>query len=700
MARREPLTLPFRRAALPGAALLSLILAAGPGCNPSPPSPTAPPPPGDIGPRGPAAIQVSGDPWVLSTDTWDGYRGSYLSNGYLGARLNQTGTGWAEVNAERSFVAGNYVNANEALVDHPPLLPLRIEANGRVFGSAPAEIKKYHQEVRLKEAVLVTRATWDTGKGEADLELQTALLRQEPDLALVRVTVDNRSSTPFRLSAAASEGGKAATSAGEWAVTSSQRGVTFATILTPLDPGTAGSTEGVELASGQKGDYALVTQVTGGRPPANHARRGRPEVDAAQVASWLEGHRKAWVELWKGDIEIEGDPEAQQVVRTCLFYLLASTREDSDNGVAPMGLSNSSFSGHVFWDMDSWMLPAVLPQHPQLAKAMLEYRYRTLDGARANAKRERLPGASYAWESGLTGKETLGQGTTFTHGRHVSGDVALALKQYYAATGDAAWLKSRAWPILKATADNWAARAKPEKGAYVVKQVTTPDENAGRVDHSAWTQYVARTNLELASEAARAAGQPADPRWRKVAKGLTFLRDPNGVILSYAGFTEKSKSKQADALLLLHPGSLDLPEAEQKKLYEFYAPRVIANGPAMTDAIHAIAAARLGMGEEALKRFQESYRPFVRPPFHMFSEKRTRDNVCFLTGAAGVVEAVLYGFAGLRLEPDPSDATRAHMAPHLPSGWKALRLRNVHWRGKRWDVEIIEGGEATVWRPK
>jgi trehalose/maltose hydrolase-like predicted phosphorylase len=346
--------------------------------------------------------------------------------------------------------------------------------------------------------------------------------------------------------------------------------------------------------------------------------------------------------------------------------------------------------------MDSWMFPAALPQHPELARAMLEYRYRTLPGARANARAEGLPGASYAWESAATGRETL-QGQVFTHGRHVSGDVALALKQYYQATGDREWLRSRAWPILEDTADNWAARAKPDgKGGFVVRQVTTPDENAGQVDHSAWTHHVARVNLRFAAETARELNLPVNPKWEQTAKGLGYLRNPEGLILSYDGFNASKKSKQADALLLVHPGEERLSDEELGRLYDFYAPRVIDSGPAMTDAVHAIAAARLGRSEEALDRFRKSYQPFVRPPFHVFSEKRTRDNLSFITGAAGVVEAALYGFAGLRLEPDPEQADRPRAEPHLPPGWTALRVRRLHWRARVWDLEV-KPGSGPVW---
>jgi trehalose/maltose hydrolase-like predicted phosphorylase len=289
----------------------------------------------------------------------------------------------------------------------------------------------------------------------------------------------------------------------------------------------------------------------------------------------------------------------------------------------------------------------------------------------------------------------------FRHGRHVTGDVALALRQYYGATGDRTWLRTRAWPILKETADNWAARAQPDgRGGFVVRRVTTPDELAGQVDHSAWTHHVARVNLEFAAEAARALGEPANPRWEKTARGLGFLRDPgSGLILSYAGFGKRTKAKQADVLLLAHPGEARLPEEEWGRLYDYYAPRVISNGPAMTDAIHAIVAARLGRGEEARQRFRQSYQPFVRPPFHLFSEKRSRDNLCFLTGAAGVVEAVLYGFGGLRLEGAGEREDRPRVEPHLPPGWKSLRVRNLQWKGKAWDLEI-KPGAAPIWTPR
>jgi trehalose/maltose hydrolase-like predicted phosphorylase len=640
---------------------------------------------------------VSADPWVLGTDLWDSnVRSAYLGNGYLGQRFALTGTGLSGAEKAAGYLAGNY--REESLQPLSPLLPLQIRAGAAVFGADAAHLKPYHQELRLREGTLLTRGTWDTGAGPAEVEIETALLRQQPDLALARVRISNQGRSPVQVlipeDAYPAPGTKRSTDR----VVYTADGVTLENSLTDLGHPEA-VTLSYEVAPGQKGEFALVTRVQGGPIKLRGALETLPRVESAQVDRWLEGHRQAWGRLWERDIEIEGDAEAQQVVRACLFQLLSSTRDESGTGVPPMGLSGNAFSGHVFWDMDSWMLPALLPQHPELARAMLEYRYRTLEGARANAAKEKLPGASYAWESGSTGREAL-QGGEFVHGRHVSGDIALALKQYYTATGDREWLKSRAWPILKATADNWVARAQPDgSGGLTFKQVTTPDELAGRVDQSAWTQHVARVNLEFATEAAGVAGQAADPKWLQTAKKLGYLRDPQTkLILPYAGFKETTKAKQADLLLVAFPGEEKLGQEELAKTYDYYVPKVIANGPAMTDAVHAVVAARLGRDDEALKRFRESYRPFVRPPYHVFSEKRSRDNLAFHTGAAGVVEAVVYGFGGLHPEADASQPDRPRLEPHVPAEWKTLRLHGVQWRGKSWDVEL-KPGAAPAWQP-
>jgi trehalose/maltose hydrolase-like predicted phosphorylase len=230
-------------------------------------------------------------------------------------------------------------------------------------------------------------------------------------------------------------------------------------------------------------------------------------------------------------------------------------------------------------------------------------------------------------------------------------------------------------------------------GAFGIRQVATPDENAGVVDNSAWTNYIAGRNLEIAAEAAGILGRGPDPRWKQVAAGLKLPRDPaTGLIQEFAGYTG-TRIKQADVLLLIHPGQMNLTDAEKATLFDYYAERTIDVGPAMSDSIHAIVAAEIGRGEEAYRHFQESYRPFLRPPFLYFSEKRTRDNLYFHTGAGGCLQSILYGFGGLRFQ-DTDRPSVDH--PLLPAAWQALEIRRLRWRGRDWDLRLEKGVEPVL----
>jgi trehalose/maltose hydrolase-like predicted phosphorylase len=651
-------------------------------------------------PAPPAGPPVS-DPWLpVSSDPAANRYPPYLGNGYLGFQVGISGCGWDGQAALPAYVAGLYVDETLTPIPSPAAVSLQ-GSNGEVLGAKAEELSGYAQRLSFRGGHLSTHARWQSGSAGAEVDVDCLAHRARPHLAVTRIRVRNIGGTPLTVAAPAAPFAPpfstapatalGATGALEVAEATASGGtrVAIATLFQPAATAGGGQKEyGVE--PGQPGDFtrfsAVYSSLDGPDPAAAAAR----EVSAAQAAGWdaLErSHAAAWAQLWQGDIEIEGDAEAQAVARACRFYLLESVRPELDSGVPPMGLSAAAFGGHVFWDMDSWMLPAVLPQEPGLAKAMFSYRNRTLPGAKANAQAEGKAGAAYAWESAATGREVSPE--PFRRGRHIDGDVALAARQYWRATHDTAWLRAAAWPVLRATADYWVSRAeRGSDGNLHIRQVSTPDENAGLVDDSAWTLYGARANLEFAAEAARTLHQPVPPAWEKTAAALTLPRDPkSGLIQEYAGYDGKP-AKQADTLLLLHPGGMPASPEETTKLYDYYAGRVIQNGPAMTDAIHAILAARLSRGDEALTRFRAAYQPFLRQPFGMFSEKRSKDNLCFLTGAAGVLQSLLYGFAGLQL-----DDTRAPVAhPCLPSGWTSLTVHRIAWRGRHFDLRVDRAG--------
>ncbi|MDQ2798938.1 MAG: hypothetical protein M3Y13_04765, partial [Armatimonadota bacterium] len=378
-----------------------------------------------------------------------------------------------------------------------------------------------------------------------------------------------------------------------------------------------------------------------------------------------------------------------------------------DHSIPPFGLSSNLYGGHIFWDAEVWMLPALLVQHPEYAKSIIAYRFKTLAQAKKNAKQHGFAGAEYAWESAGTGAEMAP--AEFAKERHITADVGWAAWQYYLWTGDKGYLKKEGWPVLQATAQYWASRVtEGADGKYHIKGVLSPDETAGVVDDDAYTNAVVQANLRAATAAAKSMGQGADPKWAVIAKGMYFPFDKERGIPAEndTPMTDRFDAKQADTLLLVHPLNVPFDAATTGKMLDFYTAHTSKFGPAMTSSIEAVVAARLGQGQKSLDLFHDSYRPFMRGPWDAFAEKRTSNRVYFCTGMGGCLQSVLYGFAGLQVVAAGEKGQGTKIAgdseaslyadPHLPPGWTGLTVKGVKFRGRTFDVGIGAGNKVTA----
>ncbi|WP_254640054.1 glycoside hydrolase family 65 protein [Chitinophaga sp. GbtcB8] len=386
----------------------------------------------------------------------------------------------------------------------------------------------------------------------------------------------------------------------------------------------------------------------------------------------LQHHQQAWDSLWKSDIVIDGDPQAQQDVHSMMYHLYSFVREGTAYSPSPMGLSGLGYNGHVFWDAELWMYPALLVLHPELAKSMIEYRYQRLEAAKRNAFANGFKGAMYPWESAESGvEETPVWALSGPFEHHITADVAAAAWNYYAVTQDKQWLREKGYPILSATADFWASRVERNgPGHYDIKNVVAADEWAENVDNNAFTNAAAKANLNYATQAANILGIKPDADWMVVAGNIPILKMDNGVTQEHAAYHGEG-IKQADANLLAYPlAEITDPKQVQKDL-EYYETRVPNEGtPAMTQAVFALLYARLGNGGKAYHWFQDAYLQNLNPPFRVIAETKGGTNPYFATGAGGLLQAVLMGFGGLEITPKGI----LQLKTALPPGWKKLTI--------------------------
>ena len=454
--------------------------------------------------------------------------------------------------------------------------------------------------------------------------------------------------------------------------------------------------------------------------------RGTCGAGAQEVVA---GHLRKWAERWAAsDVQIQGDDQIQSALRFALHHLnSAANPEDDRVSIGARGLTGEAYLGHVFWDTDIFMLPFYTLTWPEAARSLLRYRYLTLPAARAKAQSMGLRGALYAWESADTGDEATPPTATFPDGhrepvvngtqeQHISADVAYAVWQYWMATGDIAFLLEGGAEIILETARFWASRAVAETDSrYHIRHVIGPDEYHYDIDDNAFTNEMARWNIERGLEVAAllqrqwrkiwvALSQRIDLQaselkyWRKVAGGLAVRPSPvNGLIEQFSGFfaldpvdlgqlprsgmpvdmvlgPERTRHsqviKQADVVQLLALLGDQYTSRERKANFSFYEP-ICAHGSSLSPSVHALVAARLGEVDLAMRYLRQTAMidlddavPAAALGVHM--------------GAlGGLWQAVVFGFVGLSI----GKKGFLCMNPHLPGSWTSISLP-VRWQGR------------------
>ncbi|NOX62544.1 MAG: glycoside hydrolase family 65 protein [Chloroflexi bacterium] len=469
----------------------------------------------------------------------------------------------------------------------------------------------------------------------------------------------------------------------------------------------------------------------------------------ARSAGWdalFKANARAWQDVWEaGDIEVEGDIEAQIALRFNLFQLIiAAPRFTEFASIGAKTLSGFGYRHHVFWDTDIFMLPYFTYTQPHLARNMLMYRYHTLPAAREKARANGHEGAQFPWESASDGREVTP--TWVPHPTdptrliriwtgdieiHITADIAYAVMQYWRVTGDDAWMRDFGAEIVLDGAKFWASAARLEEdGRYHYRDVIGPDEYHDHVDDNAYTNALAKWHLQTAFEVLDwlKTHFPGKRRqlvldlkltpdrllhWRDVIERLHIpqdeksglieqfsgyfelqepdfatLRDPNRThsmqtLLGIEGCAATQIIKQPDVLMLqyLLPDWFD--EGQMRVNYDYYNPRTDhEHGSSLGPSISAIMAARVGDIAAAYEHFMRAARADLQDVRH-----NAGDGI-HGASAGGLWMAAVFGFGGLEIQDDGWVAR-----PRLPRHWTRLAFRFM-LRGRSHSVELTPNANS------
>ena len=431
------------------------------------------------------------------------------------------------------------------------------------------------------------------------------------------------------------------------------------------------------------------------------------EARSAGFDALLDQHRAAWRDLWRSDIAIDGDARAQTAVHSDLYYLLATSTADTHWPMGACGLT-PGYSGHAFWDSDTWIFPALLLLHPERAKSLVMFRAFTLPAAQARAQARGLKGAMYPWEADPENGSEQTPHSAYVLGEreiHVNADIAIAQWQYWLATHDRSWLKKFGWPVIRSVADFWASRASwnADKGRYEIVHVTSVAESYNDVPNDTYTNVSAQKVLKVAAEAAAIVGERADPHWAEVAAKLYIpFSQAEQRHLDFDASVPREPLEGSTLGLLMYP-SLDLPMTVQIRRNDFdYTMISVKEGHrephGMSLAPASIAAAAVGDAPLAVAWLQNNFTSkLIKPPFNVRTETATNNTGYFITSSGGFVQNLLYGFSGLRIQ---GKGLIEAYTPVLPPEWKSMTLRDITIRGRHYDIIVDRdsGGKVKLTR--
>lgn len=680
---------------------------------------------------------------------------AYVGNGYLGQRIPPNGSGYATTGETRTgwplythgydgaFVSGLYAHNKKTTENRevaaaiPTWTPLTVSTGGshaETFTSATSagRISHYRQTLDMRHGLVHTSLTWTATDGRAtDLVYDVVADRAEAHVGAVRLRmsphwngnakvtdlIDGRGARRVaQTGGGARPGGRTmdvafradgTRTAG--AVASSLR--TGRGVRTGSEQRSASAKKlsahqavGFPVRSGRSYEFTKYVGVDTALTSKDPERTAVAASQRAAHRGWpalTTAHSAAWDRLWRSDIEVSGGGDLQSWVRSAEYGLLSSTRRGSSDSISPTGLTSDNYAGLKFWDAETWMYPSLLASHPGLAKSVVDYRYRTRAGARTNAKKLGYPGLFYPWTSA-----SKGDLWTECHSwdpphcktqNHLQSDIALATWQYYLATKDTNWLRTRGWPVIKGIAQFWAGRVTHnDDDSYSIKNVAGPDEYSNGVNDGVFTNAGAATTLRTATHVAQLLGKHAPASWAAIAGKLRIPYDAKKqVFQQYDGY-KGSSIKQADTVLLMYPLEWPMPKGAATNTLNYYAARTDPDGPAMTDSVHSIDAASIGEpGCATYTYMKRAIKPFVRGPFDVFSEARgdkagASDPLSgspaqdFVTGQGGFLQTLTNGLTGQRLRED-----RVHLDPVLPPQLShGVTLKGQRWQGRTYDIAI------------
>src|ERR1017187_1666819 len=394
---------------------------------------------------------------------------------------------------------------------------------------------------------------------------------------------------------------------------------------------------------------------------------------------------KVWRRRWAmADVTIDGPPRDQTYLRFSSFSMLQMAPFHTDKiSVPARAYAFNRYHGLYYWDSETFLLPYYVHTYPEVAKNLLNFRYRTLEGARRNARRLKSPGACFPWMTDSQDGTEQAPWSIGDYVWHQNADIAYAIDQYVQATGDYEFMRDKGLELLVESARFWMSRLEEDRAGVVnLHDTVGPDELDKHGKNNGYTSLLARHHLRLAAGWVKRT-RKAFPRegkkliekleirdsevasWVKAAERMAVPKVPGKDIPLQDEFLLTKKPldfgtispdeafklrhthrvvKQSDIILAMYLLQEEFTVEQMREAYDFYEPMTL-HYSSLSYNTHSILATKIG-------REQQAYDYFCKAAGLDLDDGRgTIDDGLHAAALGGTWQTLVYGFLGMRLLP-------------------------------------------------
>ena len=429
----------------------------------------------------------------------------------------------------------------------------------------------------------------------------------------------------------------------------------------------------------------------------------------------LNENKEFFNKIWEeSDIEIKGDDKNQQGIRYCIYQLAQTYHGYSkDNNIGAKGLTGEAYSGHAFWDSETYCLPYYLFSNKEASKNLLMFRYNTLNEAKERATQLDCVGACFPIAT-RNGKEGCNLWQHASLQLQPSTAVAYAIFHYMNLYNDEEFMQKYGLEMLVEISKFLLSRGQynQTKTKFSYYGVMGPDEFQMMVNHNTYTNYLAKktfdyllslinenkydlSNLDINEELINNIKDASEKMVILYDKETKLYEQHDGFFdlphidinlipeeefplyshWTYDRIYRNDMIKQPDVLMFMFLYPQDFTLEEKRVNYEYYEPRCIHES-SLSPSIHSIFACELNKLDEAKKFFEFATRLDLDD-----YNCNTKEGI-HTTSIAAAWMNIVYGFGGLR-----SDREVLSINPIIIDEWDSYSFK-LKYKDTKLKIEV------------